>query len=284
MKTMTKTVLGIAAVFGIALAAVGAAVWSGAYNVAADAPHSQPVYALLETAREHSIAKRAGQLQVPTDLGDSERIRQGAGNYAAMCVTCHLAPGIDGTELSQGLYPAPPNLTREMVGAAEAFWVIKHGIKASGMPAWGESMDDEYIWNMAAFLQKLPGMDKAAYDALVASSDGHSHGGGETGGHSHAEATDDHHGDSGNPSAGHDGTGDSHAHGESGVAKRGSAAEAPSGGETHVHADGETHVHAPRKDPAASESKSDATRQSADPTGTDPPVMEHADDGHDHQH
>jgi mono/diheme cytochrome c family protein len=53
-----------------------------------------------------------------------------------------------------GLYPAPPNLTITTVDAAHAFWVIKHGIKASGMPAWGKSMEDAYIWNMAAFLQQ----------------------------------------------------------------------------------------------------------------------------------
>ena len=84
-------------------------------------------------------------------------LRQGAGNYNAMCMQCHLAPGMQGTELSRGLYPPPPDLTRETVDAAGAFWVIKHGIKASGMPAWGRSMGDEYIWNMTAFVQQLPG-------------------------------------------------------------------------------------------------------------------------------
>ena len=84
------------------------------------------------------------------------------------------------TELSKGLNPAPPNLSREPVDAAEAFWVIKHGIKASGMPAWGMSMQDEYIWGMVAFLQELPKLSPAQYQAMVASSGGHSHGGGET--------------------------------------------------------------------------------------------------------
>jgi hypothetical protein len=85
------------------------------------------------------------------------------------------------TELSRGLYPAPPALAE--LGApdpARAFWVIKHGIKASGMPAWGKSMSDEYIWNMVAFLQKMPEMSPEQYQALVASSGGHDHGGGES--------------------------------------------------------------------------------------------------------
>lgn len=205
----------------------GAFVWSGLYNVAADAPHSRLVHALLETLRQRSIAVRADDLRVP-DLADAELIRQGAGNYDAMCVICHLAPGMSETELSRGLYPAPPALPRTGSGdPARAFWVIKHGIKASGMPAWGESMADEYIWGMVAFLQQLPQLDAAAYRELVASSPGHSHGGTETDGHDHGAAQ------------GHD-------HADSGA-----SAEPASGSTVHRHADGSTHVHAKPQSGAA---------------------------------
>lgn len=195
MKTNKRSWLAVGVLIGVTVVGGVGAVYSGAYNVAADVPHTRPVYALLETARERSIAVRAARLQVPTDLNDPERIRQGAGNYDAMCTGCHLAPGMAPTEISEGLYPAPPNLTRQPVSVADAFWVVKHGIKASGMPAWGKRMDDEYIWNMAAFLQELPKLDEAQYAALVASSDGHSHGGGETHSHEHGDGEIDHHGD-----------------------------------------------------------------------------------------
>lgn len=158
---------------------------AGIYNVAADEPHYPATTALLEQVRQASIRARARTLEAPKDLMSEARIVQGAGNYDAMCTQCHLAPGMQPTEISRGLYPAPPNLTKEAVDADEAFWVIKHGIKATGMPAWGESMDDEYIWNMAAFLQRLPELDAAGYQALVGKSDGHSHGGGETTPHDH---------------------------------------------------------------------------------------------------
>lgn len=172
----------------VALLAAGVAfVWSGVYDVAADVPHTRPVHSVLQSLRERSIAARTDDLVVPSDLSDPARIRQGAGNYSAMCMDCHLAPGMAETELSRGLYPSPPNLAQNSVDAAKAFWAIKHGIKASGMPAWGQSMGDEYIWNMAAFLQELPGLDAAEYDALVASSGGHEHGGGETLAHAHAD-------------------------------------------------------------------------------------------------
>ncbi len=200
MTTKRKMLFAAGMLVGFGAIGGATAVYYGVYNVAADDPHVRPVYALLETARERSIAVRAARLQVPADLTDQARIRQGAGNYNAMCTGCHLAPGMAPTEMSQGLYPAPPNLSRQSVAAAEAFWVIKHGIKASGMPAWGKSMGDDYIWNMAAFLQVLPTLDEAQYTALVASSGGHSHGGGETEPHGHGDGEMDDHG-GGMPSA-----------------------------------------------------------------------------------
>jgi mono/diheme cytochrome c family protein len=227
-----KSLLALIAVLGLLILAGAGFVWLGIYNVAADEPHSRPVYALLESLRERSIETRASKLQVP-DLKDAARITQGAGNYDAMCTGCHLAPGIEGTELSQGLYPAPPNLTREQVDAGEAFWAIKHGIKATGMPAWGKSMSDDYIWNLVAFLQVLPELDADHYREMVASSSGHSHGGGETDGHAHAAGAADRHDD------------DS------------SEAEAK---DVHVHADGKQHVHtdaAPASQPAATEPEPD---------------------------
>jgi mono/diheme cytochrome c family protein len=173
------------------LALVGAAtvLWLGLYNVAADDPHWSATYRLLEVARDRSIAARASTIEVP-DLNDAELIRGGAGNYSAMCVTCHLSPDAQETELSIGLYPRPPRWDElGDVDPRRAFWVLKHGIKASGMPAWGKSMDDRYLWGMVAFTQQFKTMTAAQYSAQVAVSPGHSHGGGETdvgGGDPHA--------------------------------------------------------------------------------------------------
>ncbi len=176
MKTVKSLLLILVALLALGLATI----YSGVISVAADEPHSALTHSLIETARERSISRRLSEIEVP-DLSSDVQIRSGAGNYAAMCASCHLAPGIGATELSTGMYPAPPNLSE--VGAknpARTFWVIKHGIKASGMPAWGVSMEDQYIWNMVAFIARLPDLDAEAYAQWVASSDGHAHGGGET--------------------------------------------------------------------------------------------------------
>src|SRR3546814_1160922 len=97
---------------------------------------------------------------VVPDLNDEQLIVKGAGQYAAMCTQCHLKPGMKDSELRQGLYPLPPNLSQVRVDPKDAFWVIKHGIKMSAMPAWGmvPGHDDPTIWSMVAFIEKLPGM------------------------------------------------------------------------------------------------------------------------------
>lgn len=93
------------------VAAAAGVVYFGVINVGADDPHSAPVYALLSIARDRSIEVRSRDIQVP-DLSQEALIREGAGNYNSMCVGCHLAPGLTGTELSNSLYPAPPNLSK----------------------------------------------------------------------------------------------------------------------------------------------------------------------------
>lgn len=91
-----------------------------------------------------------------------------------------------------------------------AFWIIKHGIKMSAMPAWGGSHDDATIWSMVAFLRKLPDMtpaqykeavDKAPPDDDMATEGGkspphghsHTHGDSHTHDHTHAPGAADAH-------------------------------------------------------------------------------------------
>ncbi len=169
-----------AMVLFIFAALVAGAVWlySGAYDAGADAPHWPLTVMVVEMARERSIDTRAVLITPPTDLADPARLRRGAGNYDAMCVGCHLKPGLGPTELSRALYPPPPDFTAAAgdEDAAAAFWVIKHGIKASGMPAWSVAgVDDETIWDMVALIDKLATMTGHDYHELVESSEGHSH-------------------------------------------------------------------------------------------------------------
>jgi mono/diheme cytochrome c family protein len=164
--------LTVALAAGALLAATVAAslVHMGSFDVAADTPHSQPVFWLMNTVRESSIAIRAAGIAVPSDLTDAKRIVSGAAQYDAMCSFCHLAPGMKRTEISRGLYPRAPELRRGSdLTPAEEFWVVKHGVKMTGMPAWGVTHNDDLLWDVVAFLRKLPELTPDEYQALVKS-------------------------------------------------------------------------------------------------------------------
>ena len=162
-------------VFVLALLLVLAAfagifIYTGLYNIGADAPHSGLVYNALQELRERSIESRSRSIVPPADLSSPKRIAAGAGLYAGMCTGCHVGPGVEKSELSQGLYPQAPELARGTdLTAAQQFWVIKHGVKLTAMPAWGKTHDDQLIWNMVAFLQALPKLSPEQYKAAVAS-------------------------------------------------------------------------------------------------------------------
>jgi len=181
----------VVVVLGVLAIGAGAFVYSGIYNIGADDHHTKPVFAVLQTLRENSIHARSKDIVVP-DLNDPQLILKGAGQYAAMCTQCHLKPGMKDSEIRPGLYPQPPNLSQVRVEPKEAFWIIKHGIKMSAMPAWGGSHDDPTMWSMVAFLQKLPDMTPAQYKDIVARAPAdHDMDMDGEGGHSHGGAADE---------------------------------------------------------------------------------------------
>jgi hypothetical protein len=149
--------VGVFAALVLILAA--AFVYFGIYNIAADAPHTSVVHSLIESLRDRSIAVRARGITPPADLNSPQRVAAGAGLYGEMCSSCHLGPGVERSELSQGLYPQAPDLAKaQELSAGEQFWIIKHGVKLSAMPAWGKTHPDPLIWDMVSFVRRLPGM------------------------------------------------------------------------------------------------------------------------------
>lgn len=164
MTRMIKWLL--TAVIAIA-AGLAAFIYSGLYPIGADTPHAAATNWALATLRDRSIARASRDIAVP-DLEDPERLLSGGPDYNDMCAGCHLKPDRAQSDLSLGLYPTPPNLSERAGDPRRQFWVIKHGIKASGMPAWGPTHDDIRIWAMVAFLQKLPELTPQQYQVLTA--------------------------------------------------------------------------------------------------------------------
>ncbi len=155
-----------------------AIIYSGVFSIAADVPHTKLVYWLLEQTRERSISRASSNIEVPA-LDSEDLLVSGGADYDEMCSTCHLKPGKADSDIRIGLYPKPPNLSLaeheeehgesddETTEAQKMFWTIKHGIKASGMPAWGLTHDDSRIWAMVAFIKKMPDLTEDEYQVIT---------------------------------------------------------------------------------------------------------------------
>jgi mono/diheme cytochrome c family protein len=170
-----KTVLVLAVLAAALLAAgVGAlVVASGAYDVSARREHTAPVYRLVETTMRRSVQTRAARLEAPADLRSDARRTVGAACYRALCLRCHGGPGVAPEPWTPGLQPLPGPLidAARRWRPAEIYWITRHGIKMSGMPAWDFRLDDDALWSVAAFVEHLAVLTPAAFRASLAAAD-----------------------------------------------------------------------------------------------------------------
>jgi mono/diheme cytochrome c family protein len=166
MPSLAKVGIVVASTLLVLAIGTGIFIGSGVYNIGADDHHTQIVLTIIEQLRNRSIAVRDQQIDVP-NLTSPENIAAGAQRYQALCIGCHLAPGLTRSDIRAGLYPHPPNLAQEDTGDAHrVFWIIKHGIKMSAMPAWGKSLNDDAIWDIVSFVRQMPMMTLKAYQQL----------------------------------------------------------------------------------------------------------------------
>ena len=165
MRTILVTILIVVLVQVLGTAA---AIYSGVFNVAATDTHWPVTQSIIDVARVRSIKARAAGISPAPNLDDHKRVVAGTSHFAEHCASCHSAPGVQSGELANGMYPQPPVLTDSAKewSAGELFWIIRNGIKMSGMPAWPGRSDDD-LWNIVAFLQKLPGMSEQDYANLA---------------------------------------------------------------------------------------------------------------------
>ena len=193
------TIKGVMTLAALALLAAVLFIWFGVFNIAASEKHWGVTTMLLDVVRERSIEVRSEAINAPL-MDAAASLPNGAKNYAAMCAQCHLAPKMEPTELNRGLYPQPPvfNKSDKEHELATTYWIIKNGLKLTGMPAWGAFHTEQQLWELALFVTKLKGMSEAEYKELVGEG-GHSHAGGEehapdnAGGQEHSHAEGDHH-------------------------------------------------------------------------------------------
>lgn len=142
-------------------------IYSGFYNIAASEPHLTVVAWVFETTKEHSIRRHAEESPAPPGREEAD-FKEGFGHYDEMCVICHSAPGVEQSEISKGQNPKPPDLTEEVKewSREELFWIVKNGLRMTGMPAFGLSHSDAEIGDIVRFITRLPDMSPEEYEEL----------------------------------------------------------------------------------------------------------------------
>jgi hypothetical protein len=167
---MKAFIWALACICGFIILAGSAFIWSGIYNVAADVPHWGVTFWILEQARNRSIAFHSLGVKPPT-LNDKKLVHKAFPYFHEACRHCHGAPGYDRNKFAQGLYPKPPPLSLDEVQKsldnAEMFWVVKNGIKMTGMPAFEKIHTDGQIWAIIAFVRDLPNIYPWDYRAML---------------------------------------------------------------------------------------------------------------------
>lgn len=159
---------------GMVLAVLGAllagllVMLAGIYNVAASSRHFAITDYLLKLVLHRSIATYSLGID-PLPLDRPGMAELGARHFAAGCQPCHAGPDRAQSPIAAGMYPPAPALG-DIVGRwddAELFWIVRHGLKFTGMPQWpGDGRDDE-VWPVVAFMRQLPDMPVERYMALT---------------------------------------------------------------------------------------------------------------------
>ncbi|MEX2496686.1 MAG: c-type cytochrome [Woeseia sp.] len=165
MKLFVRHLVLAAVLFALTAAIL---VYAGVYNVSARAGHLPPTAWLLHFAMRKSVRTHAIGIEVPS-LDDTRMIIRGATYFSIGCAACHGEPGNRYTPVVNEMTPRAPPLA-PVIGAwkiRELFWVVKNGIKYTGMPAWATAERDDEVWDMVSFLLRLPDLDVEEYRKLA---------------------------------------------------------------------------------------------------------------------
>jgi mono/diheme cytochrome c family protein len=169
LKRTIKIALLTLLVAGFLAAAGGAAfIYSGIYDIAASRPHLNVTASLLDKVSDQSVRRHASDI-VPPDLDDPELIQRGVRLYEELCVTCHGAPGVAKSRIGIGMNPNPPPLedTMRLWKPAEVFWIIEHGLKMAGMPAFGLGESPRDSWALTAAVIRMQTASPDSYADMV---------------------------------------------------------------------------------------------------------------------
>lgn len=153
-----RTAAAVAAVILLALLAYGWSLVRRGFS-AHDQPSALESFA-ARTARSMAVPASYQSLRNPYPLVP-ENIREGLEHFADHCAICHANNGSGDTDFGRNLYPKPPDMRQAVTQQktdGEIYYTIQHGIRLSGMPAFGEKdrSDDASTWKLVLFIRHFP--------------------------------------------------------------------------------------------------------------------------------
>jgi len=113
---------------------------------------------VIATKAKHFLVRRASHGGVPTAM-TQESIEEGDKLFGTECSECHGNSGRKPTDAGRWMYPRAAGLgsvEAQMYSDQELFWIVKNGIRLSGMPAFGRVESDEHMWDLVHFLRTIP--------------------------------------------------------------------------------------------------------------------------------
>ena len=151
---------------------------SGIVPIKASSGHLAITAWFLNFSMERSVATHSIGISAP-DLDDRRMVVQGAGHFDGGCRPCHGSPGTPRPIVAGEMTPHPPYLPPLLSKwePDELFYIVKHGVKFTGMPAWPARVRDDEVWAVVAFLEVLAELDQEEYIALARGSDPYAKGG-----------------------------------------------------------------------------------------------------------
>ncbi len=142
---------------------------AGYMAVSADASPGAVETWVASKAFDASVDRHAPKVQNPIQASD-DNLNQGMIVYTMNCAVCHGSPARRGQTVGQSEYPPAPQFTHDPPDMPDYqnYWIIRHGVRYTAMPAWEKVLSDDEIWKVTTFLahwKNLPPAVKAKFES-----------------------------------------------------------------------------------------------------------------------
>lgn len=140
---------------------------SGLIDFSADTPPSDTETHLAMSTVDASTDRHAPELKNPLATNE-ETMVSGADLYMNHCAGCHGLPSNQDSVFAKSFNPPVPMFFKDPpdMSQNQNFYIIQHGIRWTGMPAWNKTLNDTQIWQLVTFLSNIEKLPPAAMQKL----------------------------------------------------------------------------------------------------------------------